>query len=133
MALRVLVVDDVPSMRMVCRLYFERLDLDVEVLEAASGEEAIKILDAEPVDLVLSDHRMGVVTGLDVLKHALEHQPDALRCMMTGYGDPELATAANTEAKVHAFIQKSMGVAPMIDLLERKLVSRFVRSTGTEG
>lgn len=127
MPLRVLVVDDVRSMRMIYRIYFERLDQDVEVLEAASGEEAIEIVDTEPLDLVLCDHRMGAVTGLDVLKHALRRQPDALRCMMTGYADPELATAATTEAKVHAFIEKSMGVGPMIEQLERELVSRFIR------
>lgn len=112
---------------MIYRRFFERLDLDIEVLEASSGEEAIEVIDNEPVDLILCDHRMGAVSGLDVLKHALHQRPGAVRCMMTGYADPELAKRAATEAKVHAFLEKAMDVADMVDMLDREVVSRFLR------
>jgi len=125
--MRILVVDDQLSVRLICRMYFEESDLDVEILEAASGEAAVQILDTEHVDVVLSDHRMGPTTGLEVLVHALHHQPHALRCMMSGYADPELAEAAATKAKVHAFIEKPMGAPAMEELLEREIASRYLR------
>lgn len=125
-------VDDVKSSRMIYRRYFERLDLGIEVLEAGSGEEAIELIDAEPLDLILCDHRMGAVSGLDVLEHALHHQPKAVRCMMTGYADPELAEKAATQAKVHVFLEKAMDVADMVDMLDREVVSRFLRPTTAE-
>lgn len=128
MALRVLVVDDVSSVRFICRNFFENTDLDVEVLEAESGEAAIEILDREAVDIVLCDHRMGAVTGLEVLVHALRHQPKALRCMMSGYADPELAQAAITEAKVHAFLEKPMDIEAMEAVLQREVVDRYLQS-----
>lgn len=102
--------------------------MDVEVMEAASGEAAIEILDRQTVDIVLCDHRMGAVTGLEVLIHALRHQPQALRCMMTGYADPELAQAAITKAKVHAFLEKPMDIDAMETMLRREVVERYLHA-----
>lgn len=125
--LRVLVVDDVSSMRFMCKRFFLRCGLDVEVAEAASGEEALALLEAKPFDCILSDHRMGAVTGLDVLAFALEHQPAAIRCMMTGFADPALAEEASRRAKVHVFIEKPMEMGDLWALLQSDLVERHLR------
>lgn len=127
MAWKVIIVDDVRSERLLCRRHFERSDLDFEVREAKSGEEAIEVLDAERVDVILSDHRMGEMSGIEVLKHALEKQPEALRFLMTGYADPELAERAATEAQVHAFIEKPLRAVRMGEALEREIVERYLR------
>lgn len=47
--------------------------------------EALKLVETERVDLVLTDLVMGAYSGVDVLKATLEHQPDAVVIFMTGH------------------------------------------------
>ena len=60
---RVMVVEDNEVNRMIARevLY----SLGVEVVEAGDGKEAIELLSAQPVDLVLMDCQMPVMTGYE--------------------------------------------------------------------
>jgi CheY-like chemotaxis protein len=61
----VLVVDDEPSLRLLCRV---NLELEGHrVLEAATVGEASAVLASEAVDVVLLDVHVGVGSGLDVL------------------------------------------------------------------
>jgi two-component system chemotaxis response regulator CheY len=54
--LHILVVDDSAMMRKVIKRALQQTDLDIGVvLEAAHGQEALDILDREPVDAVLTD------------------------------------------------------------------------------
>jgi CheY-like chemotaxis protein len=70
-AQRVLLVDDEPAMRAVCRLNLEVEGFDV--LEAAEGREALAIALRERPDLVLLDVMMPSMDGFDVARHLQEH------------------------------------------------------------
>lgn len=106
---RLLIVEDDDATRLVCARFFRKLGLPgLLVDEARNGEEAIAALERERYDAVLSDYRMGLVSGIDVLRAALEKQPDAARFLMSGFADPMIVTAAHEHAKVHAFIEKPM-------------------------
>ena len=63
---RVLVVDDSRAQRTVVAVSLKRQGF--EVVEAASGEEALEILRASPVDLVLSDWMMPGMDGLELCR-----------------------------------------------------------------
>ena len=63
---RVLVVDDDPLMRKVLTRRVERLGHTVR--EAEHGREALEILRAETIDLVLTDLRMPEIGGLELLE-----------------------------------------------------------------
>jgi DNA-binding response OmpR family regulator len=63
---RILVVDDDEDIRLLLR--YELSPEGHEVLEAANGEEALALLAAQPVDLVLLDIMMPVLDGWDVLR-----------------------------------------------------------------
>lgn len=63
----VLVADDEPDIREVLRLYLE--NAGYRVVEAADGEQALAVLDAEAIDLCLLDIMMPKVNGYDVLRH----------------------------------------------------------------
>lgn len=105
---RLLLVDDDESTRMILRRFLQKAAPALVVEEASNGEEAIKRLADSPFDAVLSDYRMGLVTGLDVLAFALKRHPDAIRVLMTGFADPTLESVARTRARVHGFIEKPM-------------------------
>jgi two-component system, OmpR family, phosphate regulon response regulator PhoB len=60
---RVLVVDDDEPIRTVVRF-----GLDAEVLEAADGPSALRLLDEQPVDVVVLDLMLPQMSGLEVLK-----------------------------------------------------------------
>ncbi len=65
---RILVVDDELSMREFLELMLSQEGYQVTC--AKNGKQALKIIKSQPVDLLLSDIRLGDLTGLDVLRAA---------------------------------------------------------------
>ena len=69
----ILVVDDELSMRELLEFMLEKKGY--AVLSAASGKEALSIINKETYDLLLCDIRLGDMTGLDVLKASKKKYP----------------------------------------------------------
>jgi two-component system chemotaxis response regulator CheY len=67
--MRILIVDDSAMMRAMIKrvLSLSRLPVD-QVLEAANGAEALSILEANEVDVLLTDINMPVMTGAELLR-----------------------------------------------------------------
>lgn len=63
---RILLVDDVPTVRLSIRIALEAAGY--EVLEAADGREALATLDNEAVDLIITDLWMPNLDGVELLK-----------------------------------------------------------------
>ncbi|SHF88087.1 Response regulator receiver domain-containing protein [Desulfacinum infernum DSM 9756] len=81
--LRVLLVDD--EVEFVSTLA-ERLEIrGMEVLVASDGEEALRRVQEEPLDVVVLDVRMPGLGGLDVLKRIKEMKPDLPVILLTGH------------------------------------------------
>jgi two-component system chemotaxis response regulator CheY len=64
----IMVIDDSRIMRGIVKKTFARLEIPCNFLEAGDGEEAIRLLEAEKVDLILLDWNMPNVNGFDFLK-----------------------------------------------------------------
>ncbi|MGZ8158804.1 MAG: response regulator [Methylobacter sp.] len=75
-------------------------------LKATSGAEAVKIISEQTVDLIICDQRMPDISGDQVLKHALEQQPQAIRILLTGYADTESLVRCINEAQIYKYISK---------------------------
>ncbi len=88
----VLVVDDQAPIRESMVITFRREGYDVQ--SAKSGEEAIDLLFNHPFDLVVTDLRLGGISGIEVLKRAKELFPDTEVVVMTAYGTIEGAVEA---------------------------------------
>jgi response regulator RpfG family c-di-GMP phosphodiesterase len=74
-----------------------------EILTAESVVEARRVLDAEAVDLVLSDHKMPGITGLQFLEEVAERHPEAVRMLITGWTetiDPKAVDALGIRAVI---------------------------------
>lgn len=123
----VLLVDDDETMRLICRRFLARCGEVREVQEAASGEEAIELLRARSFDCVLSDYRMGAVSGIDVLAFARANRPKSVRVLFTGFAAPAILQDAMMRAGVHEFLEKPMTTSELEALLREKLVEPFLK------
>ena len=113
-ALKVLVVDDEPGIRMgVSRILskhtvsypFMDEDYSFHCMEAASGEEAIKIIDRELPDIVLLDNKLPGIKGMEVLEYIRMKNYDIMVAMITSYASLEIAVKA-TDDGAYDFIPK---------------------------
>ena len=112
--LKLLVVDDEPGMRLgvkrALRLYnFEVEDVEapvsMDILLAETGEEALELVEAEKPDLMLLDHKLPGISGLDVLGKLNGAGKDMLTVMMTAYASLETAVTA-TKRGAHDYLAK---------------------------
>jgi two-component system, NtrC family, response regulator HydG len=88
----VLVVDDDPGVRFT--LSEVLAEADVEVLQAASGDEALQRLAEHEVHLVITDLRMPGMDGLELLARIKAERPALLTLMITAHGSEAAAVQA---------------------------------------
>jgi two-component system, sensor histidine kinase and response regulator len=69
-------------------------DFEFELTDAGTGEEAIEILNAQKVDVVLLDNKLPGMDGIEVLEHINKQQMDVAVMMITSYASLELAIKA---------------------------------------
>lgn len=88
----ILVVDDEDSLRRVTQLRLEQAGYSTAT--AASGEEALRRIDQQPINLVLTDLRMPGMSGLDLLREVKQISPETAVIVITAYGTIESAVQA---------------------------------------
>jgi DNA-binding NtrC family response regulator len=76
------------------------------VLTTSDGNEAIEILKSKKVHAIISDQRMPIMPGVEVLRHAKEVSPDTMRLLLTGYSDWAAMVGSVNEGEVFRFINK---------------------------
>lgn len=88
----VLIVDDDRSIVRLCQRLLERAEF--KVFASTDPLEAIKILETRKVDLLLSDIRMPVMDGFELIEKVKAIQPDISVLVMTGFGTVDTAIQA---------------------------------------
>jgi signal transduction histidine kinase len=99
----VLYVDDERENLRIFELSFKR---DFSVVTATSGEQGLAILNERPIAVVLSDHRMPGMTGVEFLTRAREIDPKTVRILVTAYGDAETLSGAINNGSIYRFVPK---------------------------
>lgn len=89
----VLLVDDEPDILASFGSFLD-MTLGWHVLTAESGPTALRILEKQPVDLVVSDYRMPGMDGLELLRRVRDRTPQIPTVMVTAYPDPALEEEA---------------------------------------
>jgi DNA-binding NtrC family response regulator len=76
------------------------------ILCAGSADEALDILNREPVDVVVSDEMMPGMLGSELLAVVYRKYPDTVRIMLTGHANLEAALRAINEGQIYRFLTK---------------------------
>ncbi len=85
----ILVADDEGAIRYSISKTLQRVGYQVHT--AASGEEALEMMQRQNYDVVLTDIRMPGLTGVELLARIKEQAPDAVVILLTGYASLETA------------------------------------------
>ena len=101
---RILCVDDEQNILSSLRRLFRMHGFQVKTAE--SGAEGLKILEAEPVDLVISDMRMPEMDGVQFLEKVRGTWPDTIRLLLTGYADIHSILEAINRGEIYRYITK---------------------------
>ncbi|TVY10939.1 response regulator [Paenibacillus cremeus] len=86
--LRLLIVDDEILVRIGLKTIIPLQGDEFEIIgEAATGKEALAMLEQTPCDIVLTDIRMPDMDGLELLKHIHERWPDTKTFILSNHSD----------------------------------------------
>lgn len=113
---RILLVDDDAMVRETLAPFVEAR-LRVVVRTASSGEEALEHIARETFDIVLADHAMPGMTGVELMARLRQDHPLIARVIVTGYPERGVREAAHVVGGVHAFVVKPYSTRWMIWLL----------------
>jgi thioredoxin reductase (NADPH) len=108
----ILAADDEPEvLRAVQRDLRSRYADDYRIVGAVGGEQAIEALKelatrGAPLALILTDQRMPLISGVDVLRASLEIFPNAKKALLTAYADTEAAISAINDVGLDHYIMK---------------------------
>lgn len=100
----ILFVDDEPNVLASLRRVFRRENYNL--LFAENAEEALALLEKQPVELVVSDYLMPGMNGSQLLARVRESWPDTLRIMLTGQAGTEAVMGSVKDGAVYRFILK---------------------------
>lgn len=101
---RIMVVDDDPTSLLTVSSILEGEGYVVTAV--SDSQRACDVLGEREYDVLLTDYKMPGVDGLTLVRRSKLLRPDAMRLMLTGVGDYEVALAAINQAEVYRFMTK---------------------------
>jgi len=111
---KVLLVDDEER---ILRSLGLLLRMQYQVFATSDGHEALEILKREKIHVLISDQRMPVMMGSELLRHARDIAPDTVRILLTGYADADAALEAVNEGEIFRYITKPWGPKELRDTI----------------
>ncbi|GAB1432637.1 sigma-54 dependent transcriptional regulator [Spirochaetota bacterium] len=121
MKFTILIIDDEKNIR---EGLGESLGLDgYNVILSSDGQDGIRQVDSLDVDLVITDLKMPVLSGQEVLEHVASRYPSVPVIMLTGHGTVEDAVEAMRKG-AYDFITKPVNLDHLSILVKRALERR---------
>jgi DNA-binding NtrC family response regulator len=100
---RLLFVDDEQRVLNSMRIMFRR---QFDLYLASHGAEALNIVKDNDIDVIVADHRMPQMTGVEVLTKVRSMSPRTVRILLTGYADLDAVEGSINEGEVFRFLTK---------------------------
>ena len=122
---KVLLVDDEEDN---LALLYRTLRGKYEIDKTTSPLQALEMLKSKKYDLILSDHKMPEMDGVELLKRVYDNHPNTMRLLVTAYTDASILIDAINYAKIYRYIKKPyspdellLTVANTLEYLQLKL------------
>lgn len=121
----ILIVDDEDAQRSVLKGYLEKKGY--RIFSASSGNEGIKTVQNNIIDIILSDFKMPDRTGLEVLEEVKKINPEISFVILTAYGTIENAVKA-MRLGAFDYISKPVDLDELDLMIERIIENRNLKS-----
>jgi YesN/AraC family two-component response regulator len=118
MTYKIMIVDDEPAnLRTLERLF----RTDYQVVTAASGAEALVLLEQHDVALLISDQRMPGMTGIELMVKTVTIRPQMVKILLTGYTDVGALIEALNSGLVYRYLTKPWNNSDLRSTVSRAL------------
>ena len=117
----VLIVDDEASLLLTFQKAFERLKDRYKLFTAENGKRAVEILEAHPIDICVTDIRMPVMDGFELLVVMNSRFPTVPVIVMSAYGSKELVEKLESIGGMIRFLEKPISIDRLIESIEQVL------------
>lgn len=117
--MRILIVDDSAMMRALIKRVIRLTQLPVaEIVEAANGAEALRILESQEINLLLTDVNMPGMNGVELLREIARQArwPDLVRVIISTDGSPTRRDEA-ADLDVRCYLEKPFSPEVLRDVL----------------
>ncbi|MBB3178987.1 response regulator [Variovorax sp. Sphag1AA] len=123
-----LFVDDNPRVINLVNMMFRGA---YQVHTASSGAAALEIIDAHPVDVIVSDERMPAMRGNELLAEVRRRSPSTIRLLVTGYSELAALVGSLNSGDVFRFVNRPWNPEELKRaVLEAVVASRAVSARG---
>ena len=120
----ILIVDDERHTRDGLR---SALEDEFDVYVASDKREAFSVLDTEPIDVVVTDLRLGADNGMEIVDECLRQARPPIVIMMTAYGSVDTAVEAMKRGAWH-FVTKPLNIDELEIIIKRALQTRKLQN-----
>jgi DNA-binding NtrC family response regulator len=112
----ILLVDDeervLRSLEMLFRHRFK-------VYTTTDGNEAVDICRRDRIHVVVSDQRMPMITGVEVLRRVREVSPNTMRLLLTGYSDLQAIVDSVNEGEIFRYLSKPWSAKEITNIVNQ--------------
>jgi len=120
MSATVLFVDDEEVILDCMQTLFAEKDL--KIITASNPQNALDIISQEKIAVVVSDHNMPEMTGIELLARVRAISPDTTKILLTGMTDFQVAVDAINTGEVFRFILKPWKSNDLIQTVEEAIL-----------
>src|SRR5213594_521059 len=121
---KILVVEDDPDIRKILEIFLREKRFHVKATDGAPA--ALEMLDQAPIDVILSDVRMPGMSGLELLRHLKDRDPDIQLVLMSAYSSVKDAVEA-IQLGAADYVEKPIDFRRLERVLQTVLEKRQLR------
>lgn len=114
--IHVLYVDDEENNLIAFKATFRR---DFTIFTAISAVAAKEILAQNDIQVLITDQRMPVTTGSELLAQAVQDYPDQIRILLTGFSDIDALKDAINLGQIYCYLQKPWNEEELRDTIKK--------------
>nr|NQU90916.1 response regulator [Bacteroidota bacterium] len=109
------------------RIFGSTFEDDFNIFTATSGDEGLRIIRENRIDLIITDQRMPGMTGVEFLKQAIDLNPEPNRILLTGFSDIDALSKAVNDGKIFQYINKPWDEHELKPVINQAIESYYIK------